>query len=145
MNNSKLFSFLITFFAYQFGYSQSAAVGPSSNGTKIGLQQAVDLALKNNIQIKQTIISAQNAELVLQQSKNNKLPSLNGYTGLSTNFGRGIDFISNTYTNQTISNNNLGLNADVVIYQGNLLQNTIKLFFYILCTVIRTKCHGNFH
>lgn len=126
MNNSKLFSFLITFLAYQFGYSQSAAVGPSSNGTKIGLQQAVDLALKNNIQIKQTIISAQNAELVLQQSKNNKLPSLNGYTGLSTNFGRGIDFISNTYTNQTISNNNLGLNADVVIYQGNLLQNTIK-------------------
>lgn len=126
MNNSKLFAFLITFLAYQFGYSQSAAVGPSSSGTKIGLQQAVDIALKNNIQIKQTIVSAQNAELVLQQSKNNKLPSLNGYTGLSTNFGRGIDFISNTYTNQTISNNNLGLNTDVVLYQGNLLQNTIK-------------------
>ncbi len=125
MNITKLFALLFASFVFQIGYSQSAAVGPSAD-SKIGLQQAVDMALKNNIQVKQSIVSVQNSELVLQQAKNNKLPSVNGYTGISTNFGRGIDFISNTYTNQTISNNNLGISADVVIYQGNLLQNTIK-------------------
>jgi outer membrane protein len=107
-------------------YSQSAAVQAGNGTAKITLQQAVDIALKNNIQVKQSTVSVQNSELVLQQSKFNKLPSVNGFTGISTNFGRGIDFITNSYTNQTNTNNNLGLSTDVVIYQGNLLQNTIK-------------------
>ncbi len=107
-------------------FSQGSAVQAGNFGTKITLQQAVDLALKNNIQVKQSTVTVQNSELLLQQAKNNKLPALNGYSGISTNFGRGIDFSTNTYATQTISNNNLGLNADLIIYQGGVLQNTIK-------------------
>jgi outer membrane protein len=110
----------------EISFSQTAAVQAGSSNAKITLQQAVDIALKNNIQVKQSTVSVQNSELALQQAKNNKLPSVNGYTGISTNFGRGIDFITNTYSTQTNTNNNLGLNTDVVIYQGGLLQNTIK-------------------
>lgn len=126
MSISKFFTFVLSvcFSSQIFGQSTSAEVGSGSN--KITLQQAVDIALKNNIQIKQSTVSVQNSELIWQQSKNNKLPSVNGFTGVSTNFGRGIDFITNSYTNQTNTNNNVGINADVVIYQGNLLQNTIK-------------------
>ncbi len=105
--------------------SQTAAV-QAAGGTGLSLLEVIDIALKNNLQIRQSDVAVQNAELNYQQSKNNKLPSANAGVGFSTNFGRGIDFISNTYTSQTISNNNLGLNLDVPIYQGNQIQNTIK-------------------
>ena len=126
MNITKLFTLALIFTFANRLFAQTAAVQAGSVVTKTTLQQAVDVALKNNIQIKQSTVSVQNSELVLAQAKNNKMPSVNGYTGISTNFGRGIDFISNTYTSQTITNNNLGLSADMVIYQGGLLQNTIK-------------------
>lgn len=125
MNITKQFAFVLLLAASQPIFGQTAAV-QAGNSQRITLQQAVDIALKNNIQVKQSTVSVQNSELTLAQAKNNKLPSVNGYTGISTNFGRGIDFISNTYTSQTITNNNLGLNGSVVIYQGGLLQNTIK-------------------
>jgi outer membrane protein len=104
---------------------QTAAI-QAADVTKITLQQALDLAYKNNLQVKQSNITVQNAELTYQQSISNKLPSLNAGVGLSTNFGRGIDFISNTYSSQTITNNNLGLQLDVPVFQGGTLQNTIK-------------------
>jgi outer membrane protein len=124
MNIKKHFFFVIILLASLQSFGQTAAVQAGSNN--ITLQQAVDIALKNNIQIKQSVVSVQNSELLLQQAKNNKLPSVNGYSGVSTNFGRGIDFSTNTYTSQTISNNNLGINTDMVIYNGGILQNTIK-------------------
>jgi outer membrane protein len=126
MNITKPIAFVVLLISSNLAFTQTAAVQAGNVGTRINLQQAVDIALKNNIQVKQSVVSVQNSELIFQQSKNNKLPSANGYTGLSTNFGRGIDFLTNTYTNQTISNNNLGLNVDMIVYQGGLLQNTIK-------------------
>ncbi len=126
MNITKLFSFIVLLFVANDLFAQTAAVQAATGDSKISLQKAVDIALKNNIQIKQSTVSVQSSELILQQSKNNKLPSVNGYSGISTNFGRGIDFITNSYTNQTNTNNNLGVNADVIVYQGNLIQNTIK-------------------
>jgi outer membrane protein len=107
------------------GIAQSGQV-PAANTEALSLMQVVDIALKNNLQIKQSEVAVQNAKLSHAQAKYNKLPSANFGTGLSTNFGRGIDFLSNTYTSQTISNNNLGLQVDVPIYQGKQLQNTIK-------------------
>jgi outer membrane protein len=126
MNISKHFVALVLISLANFSKAQLNTAEVGSGATRITLQQAVDIALKNNIQVKQSIVSVQNSELVLQQSKSNKLPAVNGYTGISTNFGRGIDFITNSYTNQTNTNNNLGLNVDVAVYQGGLLQNTIK-------------------
>jgi outer membrane protein len=125
MNFTKLLAIILYISLTPIGQAQTAAV-QAGESQRITLQQAVDIALKNNIQVKQSIVSVQNSELVLQQSKNNKLPSVFGNTGISTNFGRGIDFITNTYSTQTNTNNNLGLNTDMVIYQGGLLQNTIK-------------------
>ena len=125
MNITKLLAFTLFLLIINLGHSQTAAVQAAGN-QRITLQQAVDIALKNNIQVKQSTVSVQNSELTLAQSKNNKLPAVNGYTGISTNFGRGIDFITNTYSTQTNTNNNLGINTDVIIYQGGLLQNTIK-------------------
>jgi outer membrane protein len=125
MKTNKLFFFVALMFIFSNTRGQSSAVQAGNNGS-ITLQQAVDIALKNNIQIKQSTISVQNSELILKQAKNNQLPSVNGYSGFSTNFGRGIDFSTNTYIQQTISSNNLGLNTNMVIYQGGVLQNTIK-------------------
>jgi outer membrane protein len=125
MKNSILHFFILFLFTTQV-LAQAGAI-PSGKATNtFTLEQALKLAESNNLQVKQSQIQVQNANLSLQQAKNNLLPSANGYSNLSTNFGRGIDFITNTYTNRTITNNNMGLNGDLVLYQGGALQNTIK-------------------
>ncbi len=105
-------------------FSQGAL--PGKNYVKLSLQDAIQKAQKENLDMQQAQISFKNSELNLKQSINNKLPNLSGYSGLSTNFGRGIDFITNTYSSVTNTNNNLGANASLVLYQGGFLQNSIK-------------------
>jgi outer membrane protein len=115
----------VCFVGLQASLAQGGAL-QSGNQNRISLSEALKQAEQNNLQVKQSQIQVQNASLNMAQAKNNKLPSLNGFSNLSTNFGRGIDFITNTYSNQTITNNNLGLSADLTLFQGGNLQNTYK-------------------
>ncbi len=111
-----------------FANGQSAmqrSVDGSSAATKMTLQQAVDMALKNNISVKQTEIQVQNAELTLQQSKFNQLPNANGSISENFNFGRTIDPFTNVSGTRSINSNNLGVNGGAMLYNGYLLKNTI--------------------
>ncbi|GAB3932979.1 TolC family protein [Mucilaginibacter myungsuensis] len=92
---------------------------------KISLQKAVDLALQNNLTIKQ----AQNNELfdaaTYKQSKNNMLPSLNGSINASENFGRALDVTTYQYTTRPVFAVNPSISAQVTLFQGGLLRNQI--------------------
>lgn len=92
----------------------------------ISLQKAVDLALQNNLSIKQT----QNNELfdaaTYKQSKNNQLPSLNGSISASDNFGRSLDVTTYQYTsNKSVIAVNPTVSAQVTLFQGGQLRNQI--------------------
>lgn len=105
--------------------AQTAVEAPSSKGPKITLQQAVDIALRNNISVKQSEIQLQNAVLNYQQAKNNQLPGANGTISEFFNFGRSLDPFTNTYVARNINYNSLGVNAGVTVFNGNLLKNTV--------------------
>jgi len=92
---------------------------------KLSLAKAVDLALLNNLNVKSYQVNLRNAELQYQQSKYNQLPSLNGNINQAASFGRSINPYTNSYDSRNINYNNVGINANVTIFNGGQLKNSI--------------------
>jgi outer membrane protein len=93
---------------------------------KLTLQECVDVAWKNNLQVKQSQVQVEVNRNNLAQSQANRLPTLNGSAGQGLNLGRNIDPFTNTYVTQTLNYTNLGLNSSATIYNGGIINNTIK-------------------
>lgn len=92
----------------------------------MSLEQCISMALEKSLSLQEADLAIKNSELTYQQAKNNRLPNLNGSAGLSYNFGRGIDPISNTFISERFSSNSYGLSSGVLLYGGNRLRNAIK-------------------
>ena len=91
------------------------------------LQQCINYALQNNIQIKTQEVSLENAEASLEQAKAQQYPTLN----FSSSFGANFHNVStyNEYMEKTggVSvSNNFGLNSGLTLYQGGRLRNSVK-------------------
>ncbi|QKJ32406.1 TolC family protein [Mucilaginibacter mali] len=92
----------------------------------IGLQKAVDLALQNNLTVKQSAFNQLFDEATYQQSKNNQLPGLSGSVNASQSFGRAIDPTTNQFNNsRSIFSLSPGINLSMILFQGGALRNTI--------------------
>lgn len=89
------------------------------------LEQCINYALENNLTIKQYELNSRYQQNQLQQSKNNRLPSLSANISQGVSFGRSLT-IENTYESFASTSSNLSANSSVVIWQGGVLNNTIK-------------------
>src|SRR5690606_29906567 len=92
----------------------------------IGLEEAVGIALKNNPQLKQSDLQVQANDIAHQQSKWQRWPSLSFSASQGFSFGRNIDPFTNEFVQQNISFNNYQLGANVTVFNGFQLQNTVK-------------------
>ncbi len=90
------------------------------------LQQCVDYALENNIQIKQQVLGTQYGENQVKQAKSDKLPNLNANFGNDYNFGRSLTY-ENTYKNTNSSSVSGALSTNVTLFNGRVLTNTVQL------------------
>src|SRR6476661_4351146 len=63
----------------------------SAGAQTYSLQQCIDSALKNDIPVQQSGLTARAAEINLKQSRNNLLPDLNSNINHGMNSGRSID------------------------------------------------------
>lgn len=90
------------------------------------LEKCINHALDNNLNLKMAETNIANAELSVKQSKQARLPRLNGSVGGGLQLGRTIDPTTNAFDNQTIGYNSLSLNAGAMLYNGNSINNTIK-------------------
>lgn len=93
---------------------------------KLTLKQAVDSALNNNLQIRQSDFQMQAASINLRQAKANLLPNLFGNIGQGINQGRSIDPFTNSYINQQIAFGNYSVSSSVTLFSGFQLLNLIK-------------------
>jgi len=85
----------------------------------------VDHAMENNIQIQQSSLSIEQAELNYQQSKNNRLPSVEGSFNDSYSWSKSYE--NDTYSEYKQSNtHNYSVSASVNIYNGFKINNQIK-------------------
>ena len=123
MNHSRLFTLLLI--CSTFLSKAQNAVQASGTEVKLSLQEAVNIALKNNISVKQSENQVLLTDLQMQQSKFNQLPNAVGNVNEFFNFGRSLDPFTNTNVDRNINYNQLSVNAGVTIFNGKLLKNTI--------------------
>ena len=115
--------FFIAVFILAIGIKRASS---QNNDTVLSLKQCIDLALNNNLPVKQAGMDMESAEVNLKQAKANLLPDLNGNFNYGFNQGRTVDPITNGYINQHLTSSNAGLNSGIVLFNGLRLQNLIK-------------------
>ena len=93
----------------------------------LSLQECIDAAIQNNLQIKQNQLSVERGKLTLDESKYGLYPTLNGGTGLSLFSGRNINPFTNGIINSLVGQNNFNLQAGMILYDGKRTRNTMLL------------------
>ena len=94
--------------------------------TQLTLKEAVDIAIKNNLQVQQSGLRSETADINRKAAKALMLPSLNGSFNYGWNNGRNIDPFTNTYVNQQLAGSNIGLTGIWNVSNGFQVQNSIK-------------------
>ena len=90
------------------------------------LPQAIDMAIKNNIDVAQRALVADAGAINHKQAKLALLPSVNGDVAHGVNRGRSIDPFTNAFVNQKINYAAYGLGSDVTLFNGFTLRNRIR-------------------
>lgn len=90
------------------------------------LEECIEVALENNLNLKSTKFSEQSAKINYQQSRANILPSVNGNYNIGVNNGRSIDPFTNDFINQRLVFSNANLSLDATIFNGFRLLNSVK-------------------
>lgn len=90
------------------------------------LQQCIDTALQNNLQVNQTMYQMQSDEVAKNQAKLNRLPSIYGNGNHSLSQGRSIDPATNIYATQKFGSGNYSVTGEVVLFHGLSLQNLMR-------------------
>jgi outer membrane protein len=89
------------------------------------LQQCIDYAIENNIQIKQQALNTQYNDNQVRQAKANRLPNLNASFSNDYSFGRSLTY-RNTYKNENSTSVSGALSTNITLFNGIVLTNTIK-------------------
>ena len=90
------------------------------------LQQALDIAIKNNLTVKQDSLTAQQARIGYLQAKDNLIPYITGGANRTLSSGRALNPVTNNYITQGVTSDNYNLQGQVTIFNGLALQNAIK-------------------
>ena len=90
------------------------------------LQECIEYALKNNIQIKQSELNTELTKENLTQSRAALLPNLNANASHIYNFGRTIDPFTNQFATDRVLSQNFSLSSNVTLFNGLQTFNTIK-------------------
>jgi outer membrane protein len=111
--------FFVTCLFHFTGYCQDSA-------QNLTIQRCVDLAIKNNLLIRQSEIQMETNGVAFRQSKDNLLPQINGVIAQQDNFGRSISNLNNTYVNVQNGSGTYQLYGSLVLFNGLQLQNAIR-------------------
>ncbi len=112
-------------FIYFFGIVFLAISFNSSAQNTWSLQECIDYALQNNIQIKQQQLNTNYIENQVEQAKMNRLPNLNAQLGNDYSFGRSLTY-DNTYQNVNSTSLSGGASTNVTLWNGFTLNNEVK-------------------
>jgi len=90
------------------------------------LQQCIEHAMKNNLQVRIAVLNNELNEANLKQSKANVLPNLNLGANNTYNFGQTIDRFTNQFANTRVQSVNLGAQTQWNLFNGLQNYHTIK-------------------
>lgn len=98
----------------------------NGQNTSYSLQQCIDQALKQNIDVQLSMLNESQAQLSMDQSLRNFGPDLSGSAGQFYQSGRSIDRFTNQFVQSTIGSNNFQLQGSMLLFGGMQTQNTYK-------------------
>lgn len=90
------------------------------------LQQLIEYAIKENIQIRQSELDRQTSEVAKDQAWWRRMPDLNANANQSYNFGRSIDPFTNSFTTDPVRSNNFSLSSNMTLFAGFQIYNSIQ-------------------
>jgi len=90
------------------------------------LDKCIEYAIENNIQVRQSDISAQNRDVDLNSARSNRLPGLSAGASQSWSFGRSLT-ADNTYANTNTASTSFSIGTDVTLFAGRRLSNNIQV------------------
>ncbi|MEO9484495.1 MAG: TolC family protein [Ekhidna sp.] len=93
---------------------------------ELSLKECIDIAVKNNLNVKRSELNLQTAQVNLEQSKAGRYPTLNASGNYGFNWGRGIDPTTNQFIDQRINFNSVGASTNLPLIQGLQITNGIK-------------------
>jgi len=89
------------------------------------LQDCIDYAVEHNLPIKQQEIKVAIKMLDQEMALRERLPNVNGYANGYTTFGSSQDVFGTIRRNDNL-NSNMGINAELTLYQYNYFRNQAK-------------------
>ena len=92
----------------------------------LNLQQCIDIAVKNNLDIRKSELLLQTAKVDKNQAKENLLPSINGQIDHGISNGRSLNQVDYTYVNASTKFASYSANADLTLFNGLQNLNRIK-------------------
>ncbi|MEO6252371.1 MAG: TolC family protein [Ferruginibacter sp.] len=98
----------------------------AQDNTRLTLKTCLDIALANNIPVKQNDLLQQVAKVNYNQAKYDRLPNVAADINYGINNGRSIDPFTNGYSNQKLSSSDARLSASVPVFKGLQMQNNIR-------------------
>ena len=98
----------------------------AQNNTKLTLKTCLDIAMANNIPVKQNELLEQVAKVNFNQAKYDRLPNVSADINYGINNGRSIDPFTNAYNNQQLTSSNAGLSASIPVFKGFQTNNSIQ-------------------
>ena len=90
------------------------------------LQRCIDYAIENNIQVRQSDITAQNSDIALNTARSNRLPGVSASASQGWSFGRSLT-IDNTYANTNTASTSFSIGTDVTLFAGRRMANNIQV------------------
>lgn len=90
------------------------------------LEECINYAIENNIQVQTSDLNRALAKQNLVQSKYNTLPDLNGSASHVYNFGQTIDPFTNQFATTQVRSNNFSLNSSLTLFNGFQTLNTVR-------------------
>ena len=104
----------------------------TAQNNALNLRQCVDMAVGNNLQILQGQANVATNEFAVQQSRLSLFPNLNFSGSYFFSYGRGLDYVTNSFVGQNFQSNNYTLSSNLGLYNGGVKANSIKKAGYDL-------------
>ena len=106
------------------------------------LEDCIEYAMENNIQLKRQELLSESARNNYNQSRVGILPSLVGFANHDFNSGRALNYDTYQWENREFQQGNLGLEARVNIFSGFQNQNTIQQNRFMLMSRLEELEHA---
>jgi len=101
---------------------------PQDSTMSLNLNQCIEIALKNSLDIGRKTIYTENTRLNWQQERANLLPSVNAGVTHGLNMGRSINPLTNTYVTDKVAYANPYISGSLLLFNGMAQQNAIKQY-----------------